>query len=149
MFAILLFATPFILLRNFLQEAIGSVSRFSFGILGMEIPFVVAIGIILAIALVIALRRYITIYRVLAVAAVVLMVALAQKSTDYYFNHKFYDLQQNWHYIAYGLFAFMMFRALKTEESSGIEDYPVDFYRGALYLDARRGRSDVHVEPSI
>ena len=116
MYAILLFATPFILLRNFLQGAIGSVSRFSFNIIGMEIPFVVAVGIIFAVALVVALRRYITLYRVLAILAVVLMIGIAQKSTDYYFNHNFYDLQQNWHYFAYGIFAFMMFRALKPKK---------------------------------
>ncbi|MCK5843614.1 MAG: VanZ family protein [Victivallales bacterium] len=118
MYATLLFATPFILLRNFMQEAIGSLSRFSFYILGLEMPFVVAIGVVVAIALVVALRRYITIYRVLALIAVVLMVALAQKSTDYYFNHKFYDLQHNWHYFAYGIFAYMMYRALKPKKVS-------------------------------
>ncbi|RLC45853.1 MAG: hypothetical protein DRH70_06690 [Candidatus Coatesbacteria bacterium] len=116
MYAMLLFVTPFILLQNFLQQAIGNMSRYSFQLFGMEVPWVVAVGIVVAIALVIVLRSYITMYRVLASIAVILMVAIAQSTTDYYFNHKFYDLQQNWHYIAYGIFAFMMFRALKPKK---------------------------------
>lgn len=115
MFSILLFATPFIMLRNYMQEAIGSLSRFSFNLLGAEIPYILAIALTAAILLIIIYRRHITLYRILAVIAVFLMLALAQKSTDYYFNHKFYDLQHNWHYLAYGAFAFMMFRALKTK----------------------------------
>jgi len=115
MYSILLFATPFIMLRNYMQEAIGSLSRFSFNLFSTEIPYILAIAITAAILLIIIYRRHITLYRVLAIVAVLLMFALAQKSTDYYFNHKFYDLQHNWHYFAYGIFAFMMFRALKTK----------------------------------
>ena len=99
-----------------MQEAIGSLSRFSFNIIGAEVPYILAIAIVIATVLIILLKRYITIYRVLAIVAVFLMFALAQKSTDYYFNHKFYDLQHNWHYFAYGIFAFMMFRALETKK---------------------------------
>ena len=116
MYATLLFATPFIMLRNFLQEAIGKLSRFSFFIGSMEVPFIVAVSVILLISVVIAIRRRITLNRIIACVVLVFMIALAQKTTDYYFNHKFYDLQQNWHYIAYGIFAFMMFRALEPKK---------------------------------
>ncbi|MBU0616608.1 MAG: VanZ family protein, partial [Planctomycetes bacterium] len=44
---------------------------------------------------------------------VLLMITLAQQITDYYFDHNFYDLQQNWHYVAYGIFAYMMYRDLR------------------------------------
>ena len=32
--------------------------------------------------------------------------------TDYYFGHRFYELQFNWHYLAYGLFALFTWRDL-------------------------------------
>ncbi len=115
MYAMLLFATPFLMLRNYMQEAIGSLSRFSFSLFGLEVAYVLAFAIILLSATIIVLRRHITLYRVLASVAVVLMFALAQNSTDYYFNHKFWDIQHNWHYFAYGIFAFMMFRALEPK----------------------------------
>lgn len=40
----------------------------------------------------------------------ILIVLLGQNSTDYYFNHSFYELQHNWHYFAYGIFSFLAFR---------------------------------------
>lgn len=41
---------------------------------------------------------------------ILLFVAIGQKTADYYFSHEFYNLQHNWHYIAYGIFSFVAFR---------------------------------------
>jgi VanZ family protein len=108
----LLVATPFLLLRSFLQEAIGALSRLSFNLAGTKIPIIPTIASTLLIALMILCRSYLTRRRILAGVVALLMVALAQQFTDYYFGHNFYDLQQNWHYIAYGIFAFVMYRHL-------------------------------------
>ncbi|NQU35349.1 MAG: VanZ family protein, partial [Bacteroidetes bacterium] len=43
---------------------------------------------------------------------------IGQKSTDYYFNHKFYELQYNWHYFAYAIFAYLNYRALSIKNLS-------------------------------
>jgi VanZ family protein len=79
---------------------------------GLDLPFVPVIAGALLAAVLFRYRAWLTRPRLLAGAIVILMDALAQQITDYYFDHNFYDLQQNWHYIAYGLFAFMVYRDL-------------------------------------
>ncbi len=39
------------------------------------------------------------------------MIVLGQNISDFYSSNDFYDLQNNWHYIAYGLFSFFFYRA--------------------------------------
>lgn len=116
LYSLLLVFTPFLMLQNYLQEAIGMLSRFSFHIWKLEVPFVLAIAIIFVITLVVILRQHLTRFRILAIFSVVFLIILGQNSTDYYFNHRFYDLQHNWHYFAYGIFALMMYRVLKPRK---------------------------------
>jgi VanZ family protein len=112
MYGMLLVATPFVLLQNFLVEKISEISGFSFELGNMELPILPFLASVLVIVLLVGLRSYLTWTRVLAFVIVVLMNALSQQITDYYFDHKFYDLQQNWHYFAYGIFAYMVYRDL-------------------------------------
>ncbi len=112
LYSMLLIATPFILLQNFLVETIGAISSSTFELFGRPIPIVPAAALVVAVGLLIRFRSLLTRVRMAAVAVAVLLIALAQQVTDYYFGHNFYDLQQNWHYIAYGIFAFMMYRDL-------------------------------------
>lgn len=112
MYSFLLVATPFILLRAFLQDALGrfSASRVPLG--GLEIPLVPSVILLLALTLIVVLRRLITVRFLSGVLLALVMITLAQQITDFYFDHNFYDLQQNWHYIAYAIFAFMVRRDL-------------------------------------
>ena len=112
MYALLLIATPFILLNNYLIQAISMASGSSFSLFGMETKIVPMAALTVFIALLIVYRKHITKLRLLAVAIVIFLNTLAQQVTDYYFDHNFYDLQQNWHYIAYGLYAYMLYRDL-------------------------------------
>ena len=112
MYSMLLVATPFVLLQNFLVEKISQISGSSFALGHTEIPILPLLAIVLVIALLVTLRSYLTLTRGLAVVIVVLMNALSQQITDYYFDHHFYDLQQNWHYFAYAIFAYMVYRDL-------------------------------------
>jgi VanZ family protein len=112
LYSMLLIATPFILLQNFLVETIGAVSSSKFELFGRQIPIVPTAALVLAAVLLIRFRALLTRVRVLAALIALLLITLAQQITDYYFGHNFYDLQQNWHYIAYGIFAFMMYRDL-------------------------------------
>ena len=108
----LLIATPFILLQNYLVEAISVFSGSAFEVVGLEVPIVPVAAVILALMAAILLRRFVTRMWIAAAVVAVLMIALSQQIADYYFGHNFYDLQQNWHYIAYGLLALMMYRDL-------------------------------------
>jgi len=112
MYGMLLVATPFVLLQNFLVEKIAEISSSSFKLGNTELPILPILAVVFVIALLIRFRTYLTLPRVLAVVIVVLMNALSQQITDYYFDHHFYDLQQNWHYFAYGIFAYMVYRDL-------------------------------------
>jgi VanZ family protein len=112
MYSILLVLTPFLLLRRFLQETIANFSRSSFPLGSIDIPIVLIIALVVLILLLILFRAHLTKLRILAGATALLLIAFAQQIADYYFGHHFYELQQNWHYIAYALFAFMMYRDL-------------------------------------
>ena len=112
MYTMLLVATPFLMVRNYLQPAIAKLSRFGFELGGTEIPLVPVTALLTVLVLLILLRAYLTRARILAAVIVVLMLALGQQISDYYFADRFYDLQQNWHYIAYAIFAIMLYRDL-------------------------------------
>jgi len=112
LYSLLLIATPFVLLQNFLVEMIAHVSGSRVELAGHSIPIVPVAALVVALAGLAYFRSRITGLRIVAVVVVVLMNALAQQITDYYFDHNFYDLQQNWHYIAYGLFSYMVYRDL-------------------------------------
>ncbi len=113
LYSILLVATPFIMLRSFMQDAIGRFSASTFSLVGLDVPIVPTIAAAFVLALLVVSRRRITRRIVLAVLLGIAMVALAQRMTDYYFGHRFYELQQNWHYIAYSLFSYMTYRDLR------------------------------------
>lgn len=112
LYTFLLVATPFVLLQNFLVERIAIVSSSSIEIGGVVVRIVPTTALILGIFLLVYFRSHLTRLRILAGVVVLLMIALAQQITDFYFGHNFYDLQQNWHYLAYGIFPFMMYRDL-------------------------------------
>jgi len=112
-YALLLVATPFLLLQRYLPQAIGMASRAGFTAAGHHVPWVVAVAVVLLLALLPLAWRHITRIRLIAMGVVLLLMILGQRSTDWYFNHEFYELQHNWHYIAYMLFAFVFYRVVE------------------------------------
>ncbi len=116
LYSLLLIATPFLLIQNYLQQAIGMLSQSSFSLWDLNVPYILAIAIIFMITFILILRHQITRFRILALITVIALIILGQNSTDYYFNHKFYELQHNWHYFAYGIFSYIMYRFLKHKK---------------------------------
>lgn len=109
LYSLLLIVTPFLMLMNYLQEAIGSISRAHFILIGVEIPYVVMFATLGLVAVIAFTIRKINTKKLFGIALVVVLLIAGQKISDYYFNHKFYDLQHNWHYIAYGIFAYLAY----------------------------------------
>ncbi len=109
LYSLLLIVTPFLMLMNYLQEAIGSISRAHFILIGAEIPYVVMLATLGLVAVIAFTIRKINTKKLFGIALVVVLLIAGQKISDYYFNHKFYDLQHNWHYIAYGIFAYLAY----------------------------------------
>lgn len=114
LYAMLLVFTPFIMLQNYLQRTIGELSDFSIYPFGLRLPLMFSIAVVLFVAFIIAVRKKITLYRTVAVAVVFAMILLSQEICDFYIGNPFYDLQNNWHYIAYAIFAILMYRMLKS-----------------------------------
>ncbi len=113
LYGLLLVATPFLLLRRFLQDAIGRLSSSTLPVGDGSVPIVPALAGILILAVIAVFRRRMTRRVVLAGLVGLAMIALAQRMADIYFGHRFYELQQNWHYLAYGIFAYMTYRDLR------------------------------------
>jgi len=133
LYSMLLVATPFLMLRSFLQSAIGQISIYTFELGGLPIVLVPTVALLVAIALIVALRAQITKRRILAVVVAFLMIALTQQIADFYVGHNFYDLQHNWHYFAYAIFAYMVYRDLAPRGVSLANIMLVTYWAALLF----------------
>lgn len=103
LYGLLLVITPFLLLQNYLQDAMGKLSRLE--VSGFPI-FVIFVIIALLLAAYILYRNY-THIRLWGMLIVIFLFWVGYNTSDYYFNHHFYDIQHNWHYFAYGIFSWL------------------------------------------
>jgi VanZ family protein len=116
LYTLLLIVTPFLMLMNYLQTAVGMGARSALKIGDLSIPYLV---ILLAVAIILFLVfsvRKMNKIRIITLVIVIGLYILGQKTSDYYFGHKFYDLQYNWHFIAYGIFSYLAFRRFSTKK---------------------------------
>ena len=111
MFAVLVVMTPFMVVTRFLQGTVHDVSHMSFSIFGHKLPYIGSAVILGLIAFLIWQRKNITPRRIGAGLVIVGMIALSQKVQDLYGGMSVYDLQRNWHYVAYSAYVFFFFRA--------------------------------------
>jgi len=114
LFAILVVLTPFIVVTKYLQGMVHVLSHFSFNILGFEIPIVLALAVISVIFLAIKYLKQLSIRKLSAILFVCIMIFTAHRVQDVLLDMSFFDLQQNWHYIAYGVYVFFFFRAFNV-----------------------------------
>ena len=110
LYALLLVATPFIFLQAYLIEGISALTNSTVTIFSLPVKIIPVAALLVAILLAVTFRAYITKRLVIAALIVIFLDSLAQQVADYYYGHHFYDLQQNWHYIAYMIFAYMAYR---------------------------------------
>ncbi|MCF7912049.1 MAG: VanZ family protein [Candidatus Cloacimonetes bacterium] len=118
LYQFLLVATPFLLVRNYLQQAIGRLSQWSLSLSGLRIPYVMLALILFFVIIAIYNWRRIKLRAFLIFAGVITLMGIGQSFTDYYFNHDFYELQHNWHYFAYGIFAWVSWLYHKEKGNS-------------------------------
>ncbi len=112
LYSFLLVFTPFILLQNYLVDIVASISTSRMNLGGWSLPIMPTVAAVVVLALAIWWRKRITRNMLLAAAIILLMITLSHQMSDYYFGQNFYDLLQNWHYIAYALFGPMLYRDL-------------------------------------
>lgn len=118
LFDMLLIATPFLMLQNYLQLTVKSLSRASVDLLGLSMPIVLILAIVFVVTVLVFTYKKLSLFRIGVIIFVIFMMIAGQKVADYFINNKFYDLQHNWHYFAYGLFVFVMHRYLLTQKIS-------------------------------
>jgi len=121
-YSLLLYLTPFMLLRNFLPQFISDLSGTRIFQNSLNLPLIIVVFIIFAIAAIIFWRKKLTLFRLFSLLILAIIWLAAQSVTDHYMYMKILDVQNNWHYIAYGLFAilFYRFKILKTSNHSMI-----------------------------
>ena len=112
LYSLLLILTPFILLKNYLQELIGTLSNAHISIGNIILPYSLIIVAALIVFLVIKTQKHLHKRIVLCWIAVAIFWFIGRQTSDYYLNHEFYDLQSNWHYIAYGLYVLVAYNSL-------------------------------------
>lgn len=121
-YSLLLLITPFMMLQNYLQDAIGMLSDWSFSVGGAHFPFLAGAFVLFVSALVIIFRKSITKKKLVVWIIILIMWVIGQTISDYYLDTPFYHLQQNWHYFAYGIFAFLAYQffSLKHKDPAKI-----------------------------
>ena len=118
LYVLLLITTPFLMLQNYLQSAIGELSDITYFVGGIEIPLTVTVAVVFLVPIFVFQWKKFTLNRIIGWIIIISLFGIGQKTTDYYFNHKYYELQFNWHYFAYSIFAFINYRALKQNNAS-------------------------------
>lgn len=109
-YALLVILIPFIMLQNYLQSTIYLLNDVKFSVLDYEIPLLVTVFILILVSLCISFRKNLTLYRIISFIILLLLLLLAEGLTDHYVSSNFTNLQNNWHYFAYGTFTVILYR---------------------------------------
>lgn len=128
----LLVATPFLMLQRYLQQTVRETSRLSFEIFGVNVPIALALFSILILLLLLLKLKHLSAKNVSAIFLVFLLIFIGQQTADFYIDYDFYDLQNNWHYLAYAGFALMMRRLLPRDKVSETKYVGVTFVKAFL-----------------
>ena len=137
LYVLLLIMTPFLLLQNYLQTAIGIASNALLQIGSISIPYTLIVGVIVLGILLFISRKSLRLLHLGVIAIILFLFWIGQQVTDYYFDHKFYELQHNWHYLAYSGFAIISWRFWKAQGKTAAQTilYTLIFAFSASTLD--------------
>ncbi len=130
LFSFLVVSMPFIMLQNYLQLTLRNTAGQIIDIFGIGIPLVLLIVIPPLLALLFVNIKKITRFRLLTLLFVIAMLFVGQSVSDFYVNFKFYDLQNNWHYLAYCFFTVISYRYLSTKDVPIHRIIIITFLRG-------------------
>ncbi len=117
-YAVLLVATPFIMLQNYLQSWVKSLSTFHVHLGSLQVPVVVLSATVIVLLVAVVFRKKLSLKVLASVLFAFIWLALGQYISDFYINYSYYDLQNNWHYLAYFVFAFVIHSYLKKRNAS-------------------------------
>jgi hypothetical protein len=137
LYTLLLIATPFLLLQNYLQTLIGKISASTFPVGATDIPYAVIIGFAMMGLIIYFSYKKLNLFRGISWLVIIILFWIGQNSSDYYFNQNFYDLQYNWHFFAYAIFSYINYRALAFKKTPPAKVIRITFFLalGASALD--------------
>ena len=102
--------------KYYLQNLIGSISESNFEIMGHSIKIVPLLFLIFFLFVIIISLKRINYFRLLSFAFILLVIYLGQNISDFYLGHSLHDIQNNWHYFAYTLLSYLMYRYLNSKK---------------------------------
>ncbi len=113
LFTILVVLTPFIVVTRYLQGVVHIFSHLSFSVFNFDVPYILVIALAGIIFLLIKYVKFLTRRKLLGLLFIAALLSIAHQTMDLYLQMSFFDLQQNWHYVAYSAYAFFFFRAFR------------------------------------
>ena len=113
-----IFCAPFIMCKYYLQPLIGNISRSAFEVIGYNIKIVPLFFLVLLIFVIILSIKQINRLRIFSSIFILLIITIGQYISDFYMGNPIYDIQTNWHYIAYTLFSYLMYRYLNYKKTA-------------------------------
>ncbi len=139
LYDLLLILTPFLLIRNYLQLALKELSQFKLHLFFFEIPLFVFVFLLLSLfCLFIYWKKLKAKYLIIILLLVFLMV-IGQNIADFYLDYSYYDLQNNWHYFAYGIFVFIAYRYFKEHIKSDSKLITIIFLKAFIISSIDEG----------
>lgn len=102
--------------KYYLQPLIGDISELAFKVLGCNIKIVPLCFIIFLIFIIFISIKHINKFRILSAIFIFFIILIGQYISDFYLGNPIYDIQNNWHYIAYTLFSYLMYRYLSYKK---------------------------------
>lgn len=112
LYALLLVATPFIMLQNYLQSAVGYFSHLMIPVANTGIPVIAFFALATCLVLVILFYKKMNAYAIAGIIIILISIIAGHRFSDFYLGFDWFDLQQNWHYFAYCIFSALIFRYL-------------------------------------
>ncbi len=120
-YILIIFNGPFIMCKYYLQPLIKKISGFSYNLSGYDIKIVPVIIIILFIVIISLTIKRLNRLRILSLLFIFFMIFIGQRISDFYMGNFLFDIQSNWHYIAYTIFSYLMYRYLSYRKFSPVK----------------------------
>jgi len=115
-YILIIFCAPFIMCKYYLQPLIGDISQLAFEVLGCNLKIVPLFFFIFLIFIIVLSIKQINLLRIFSATFILLIILIGQNISDFYLGNPIYDIQNNWHYIAYTLFSYLMYRYLSSKK---------------------------------
>lgn len=131
-YILIIFFAPFIMCRYYLQSLIGEISSLEISLLSIDIKLIPVIAFLFLLFIIFINRKNFNKLRILTCLFILLILYLAQSISDFYMIHSFYDIQNNWHYIAYAGFSYLMYRYLQYRKLEPAKIIKITFIAAAL-----------------